>query len=219
MISLGMHSAYSFRVALMDYTSPGRPPVDLGHVDVELRGFEAEYYSWCYSQDYVEGASLQMISYCGWDAGWEPQVRKALILARSVFPRPPPYYRYHTNSVCKSLGEAVTAAILSKLGVSCLIRLPGSGSVWRPANADFLADVRGSLLEERFEEISSVVMVECRGYMFPQEDWRKTAAKVRGQLSYAKVANSADYQAIASIVYLGETAERPRRVFLVRVHK
>lgn len=214
-----LEKEYRFRVEFYDYPTAGRPPSPIRALELSITGFEAELYGEMYSQDYVLCLSSHLESYSFSTApgGYD---NKALMLARarSVSPRPPPYYQYHTESVCKALGEAIVSCLLRKLGVEKIYRLPGSGSVWKPLNADFLIDVEGSMLKEIFETISSPALVETRGYAVPRESWLKTIAKMRNQVYVLKTIYHTPLDSLTAVVYTGETVSSPRKVIIAYTH-
>ncbi len=214
-----LEKEYRFRVEFYDYPTAGKPPSPIRALELSITGFEVEIYGEIYSQDYVLCLSGHLDSY-SFNPPPEGYYNKALMLARarSASPRPPPYYQYHTESVCKALGEAIVACLLSKLGVKKIYRLPGSGSVWKPLNADFLVDVEGSLVKEIFEAISSPALVETRGYTVPRESWLKTIAKMRNQLYVLKTIYHTPLDSLTVVVYTGETVSTPRKVIVAYTH-
>lgn len=210
---------YRFLVEFYDYPRPGKLPIPVKTIEISPFGGEVEYYTECFAQDYLLAVSRHLDAYTSLET-IEGLDKTPMIynMARAITPRPPPYYKYHTESVCKALGEGVTAYTLKTLGVKEIYRFPGSGSVWKPTNMDFLVLVGESKLKDMFKDINEEVLVETRGYVYPRESWVKTLAKIRNQISVSKAVFSALYQSIASIVYLGESERFKRRVVIAFLH-
>jgi len=216
-MQLPFTSTMKIRVELFEFVKPGLKPKPVAIEEVEFTGAEIEFYTDIYAQDFILSPSLHMLAYGGnfnWLTHWSERIFSSL-LAREAYSRPPPYYKYHTESVCKALGEGLTALVLNKLGVSKILRLAGAGSLWKPAAADFIIDVSESKLEELYKNLDEkTFLVETRAYVFPREKWIKTEAKIRNQVAVFKTANDLPIPLLSAIAYLSETPSFTRKLIL-----